>query len=291
MSEPRPWHFNAMLNMTNSAMHNVLLILLHRPFVSEGHLHCASPSIPVNSFVVCAVAATKIVQLLRLYDQTFSVQHAPYLISYATYVAATIHVRIAAQRESGSEAHAGLSTCLSVFEKNQETNWAVRRARTVILNLMKRMNVTIPQENTIHGLDISKSISPRAIRGMSIGQSSIQRPTILDSNTESTFVIGDRPYDRIAPDIDMEAIIQSFIREQQSMNPTQSYIPSQGSLESDPMVPASSMSQSMSMPTVTAEGFDVGYAAQPWNMMDYQVGGSVEDMLFGFNGAGVDGIW
>jgi hypothetical protein len=113
----------------------------------------------------------KIVQLLRLYDQNFSVQHAPYLISYATYVAATIHVRIAAQRESGSEAHAGLSTCLLVFEKNQETNRAVRRARTVILNLMKRMNVTIPKESNIHDLDIDNGTSVRASRGMSIGQS------------------------------------------------------------------------------------------------------------------------
>jgi hypothetical protein len=220
--------------MSISAIHNVLLILLHRPFVSEGNLHSASPSIPVNSFVVCAMAATKIVQLLRLYYQTFSVQYASYLISYATYVAATIHVRIAAQRESGSEAHGGLSTCLSVFEKNQETNWAVRRARAVILNLMMRMSLTIAQETTIHSVDINNGASTRASRGMSIGQSSIQRPTILDPNPESTFMTGD---DRAAPDIDVDAIIQSFICEQQSMNLAQTYMSTQGSLESGTVAP------------------------------------------------------
>jgi hypothetical protein len=104
-------------------------------------------------------------------------------------------------------------------------------------------------------------------------------------------VTGNGPYGRIAPDLDMEAIIQSFIREQQSMDPAQSYMPTQGNVEAGSMPPAGSMPQSMSMPTVSDGGFDVGYAGQAWNMMDYQVGGSVEDMLFGFNGAGVDGMW
>lgn len=106
-----------------SSMFNVLLILLHRPFVSEGHLHSTSRSIPANSFVVCAQAATRIVQLLRTYEKTFSIRHAPYLIAYATYVSATIHVRIAAQLGPGSEAYTCLRTCLNVFMKNQETNW------------------------------------------------------------------------------------------------------------------------------------------------------------------------
>ncbi|KAH8590539.1 fungal-specific transcription factor domain-containing protein [Bisporella sp. PMI_857] len=104
------------------AMYNVLLILLHRPFVSEGHLHSISPSIASNSFSVCAQAASRTVQLLRNYEKTFSIRHAPYLIAYATYVAATIHVRIAAQLGPGSEAYNSLRTCCSVFAKNQDTN-------------------------------------------------------------------------------------------------------------------------------------------------------------------------
>jgi hypothetical protein len=72
----------------NSAMYNVQLILLHRPFVSEGHLHSVSPSTASTSFSVCAHAAAKIVELLQAYEKTFSIRHAPYLIAYATYVAA-----------------------------------------------------------------------------------------------------------------------------------------------------------------------------------------------------------
>ena len=107
----------------HSAMYNVLLILLHRPFVSEGHLHSMSPSVASNSFSVCAQAATRTIQLLRIYEKTFSIRHAPYLIAYATYVASTIHVRIAAQLGPGSEAYNSLRTCCSVFAKNQDTNW------------------------------------------------------------------------------------------------------------------------------------------------------------------------
>jgi hypothetical protein len=91
----------------------------------------------------CAAAAKEIVHLLRRYDKAFSTSRALYLISYATYVAATIHVRIAAQRGPGSEAHACLQTCLSVFQKNQQTNWAVKKAKIVIENLMKKMGVDL----------------------------------------------------------------------------------------------------------------------------------------------------
>ncbi|KAK2062231.1 hypothetical protein LY76DRAFT_313637 [Colletotrichum caudatum] len=82
------------------AMYHVLTILLHRPFVADGHLYNTSRSISVNSFITCATSANSIVGILRAYDKVFSVRHAPYLISYATYVAATIHVRIAAKRST-----------------------------------------------------------------------------------------------------------------------------------------------------------------------------------------------
>jgi len=122
-------------------MYNVLLILLHRPFVSEGHL--ATPSVTANAFGVCTRAATDIVRLLVAYDRSFSIKRAPYLFSYATYVAATIHARIAAQKDVNSEAHTYLAACLKVFKQNQETNAAMRRAHAVINNLMKKLKVEV----------------------------------------------------------------------------------------------------------------------------------------------------
>ncbi|OAA58925.1 Transcription factor [Niveomyces insectorum RCEF 264] len=125
------------------AMHNVLLILLHRPFVSDGHLHVHLRALSTSSFLTCAQAATAIVALLRAYNAAFSVRRAPYLISYATYVAATIHVRIAAQPGFAAEAKEALAVCLMVFDENFGTNWAVKRARAVIGGLMQRMGVTV----------------------------------------------------------------------------------------------------------------------------------------------------
>lgn len=126
-----------------SAMHNSLVILLHRPFVADGHLYSTSPSISVVSFMKCASAASNISNLLRAYHRAFSIRRAPYLISYATYVAATILTRIAARRRNDSTAHSNLATCLAVFEENQETNSAVRKAAKIVHSLMKKLGVVI----------------------------------------------------------------------------------------------------------------------------------------------------
>ncbi|KAL2802014.1 fungal-specific transcription factor domain-containing protein [Aspergillus granulosus] len=125
------------------AMFNVLVILLHRPFVADGHLYSTSRTISVDCFKKCASAAANISSLLRGYHRAFSIRRAPYLISYATYVAATILTRIAARRRNDSTAHANLATCLAVFEENQETNSAVRKAAMIIHNLMKKLGVVI----------------------------------------------------------------------------------------------------------------------------------------------------
>ncbi|GJN71066.1 hypothetical protein PLICBS_005128 [Purpureocillium lilacinum] len=125
------------------AMYHVLVILLHRPFVADGHLYSTSRSISVESFMKCASAASSIVLLLRAYHFAFSVQPAPYLISYATYVAATIHSRIAAKRGHESTAYSNLATCLAVFQINQKTNPAVRKATLIVQSLMKKLGVVI----------------------------------------------------------------------------------------------------------------------------------------------------
>lgn len=128
-------------------MYHVLTILLHRPFVADGHLYNTSRSLSINSFITCASAADSIVGVLRVYDKVFSVRHAPYLISYATYVAATIHVRIAAKRSTESGARECLVTCMAVFRENQETNWAVRRAKAIVEGLMTRLGVGLSHDN------------------------------------------------------------------------------------------------------------------------------------------------
>ncbi|RGP69104.1 nitrogen assimilation transcription factor nit-4 [Fusarium longipes] len=125
------------------AMYNVLVILLHRPFVADGHLYNTFRSISVDSVIKCSAAASRICSLLRAYHRAFSVRRAPYLISYATYVAATIHCRIAAKNGKGSTAYTNLMTCLAVFKENQETNSAVQKAAVIIHRLMSKYGVVV----------------------------------------------------------------------------------------------------------------------------------------------------
>lgn len=312
-------------------MYNVLLILLHRPFVSDGHLHSTSPSIAIKSFVICATAATKIVQLLRTYDRAFSIRKAPYLISYATYVCATIHVRIAAQRGPGSEAHACLQTCLAVFNENMETNWAVRRAKAVIVNLMKRMGVTLSDGQRTRSPEYSRNEQNRGTStAYPITPASMQ-PFDHAANiiAEPTFVPGHGNCETIAPDLDVDAIIQSFVGEQQQQQ-TNGPVPtaSATTLSHESMHPPrqsrlngmrltngtggdyhqqdrEQLSHSQHHPVTSTSSFDRslnhgGNAIPSANQIlpssssttyDYYglVDSSIDDMLFGFNGSALDG--
>ncbi|KAH8694225.1 fungal-specific transcription factor domain-containing protein [Talaromyces proteolyticus] len=302
------------------AMYNVLIILLHRPFVSDGELH-SSPSNAINSFLVCATAAKMIVKILRAYDAAFSIQRAPYLISYATYVSATIHVRIAAQRAPGSEAHVCLATCVDVFKKNQETNWAVRRANVIIQNLMKRMHVSIAGEDIDRVCDLQELQVPQSDRSINNNENTrFSRPESIRSSeinrgvnipAQSSHIVsadlildtaGNEGADHVASDLDIDAIIQSFIREQQSRpnmhisgsETTTIYQPHTTS--TNQWFPSTSFI-SESLPSIDDQhgGTHVFVRSDSYSAGYLQADGlpsqfSVDDMLFGFNSSAIEGI-
>ncbi|KAJ6120456.1 hypothetical protein N7523_004736, partial [Penicillium sp. IBT 18751x] len=255
------------------ALYNVLLILLHRPFVAEGHLHTTDPSVAISSFTTCTAAAARIIHILEAYDKAFSIRHAPYLISYATYVAATIYVRVAAQRESGSRAHASLWKCLEIFQKNQETNWAVRRAKNVIMHLSDRMGVDLSSCQRGRGDSRPGQSSDEQLNGF---ERRVQfdevglRPAVLPSQMT--------PPETEASELDMDMIIQSFIRQDTRQNEGHvsyepSYSSSAGPTTAPPVTPG------IFAPAVIPGYHDAYFEAQ----LD-------DDMLFGFNGSVQDSI-
>lgn len=129
-------------------MYHAFLILLHRPFVSEGHLKSVSAPATSSAFSICETAATDIDGLLRSYKKQWCIKSPPYFLSYATYVSATIHVRIAAQRSSGSKAHRCLLNCLEILSEHQSVCHAPRRSMSILLGLVKRLNVQVGREFT-----------------------------------------------------------------------------------------------------------------------------------------------
>lgn len=260
-------------------MYHVLMILLHHPFVADGHLYNTSRSISVNSLKCCATAANEIVHIVRVFDKAFSVRRAPYLISYATYVAATIHVRIAAKRGPGSDAHSSLAACLAVFQENQETNPAVRRANALVQNLMKRLGVRM------HSLDecrIHKEISCTS-----------QRQSPESANTST----GQGPS---LQGLDLDGIIQSFVREQENAQMVQTGTPDRSASNTEIHTP-------MPPPRTPAAAGDILHAGtQDLGALNYDYNGPwlapgqhqnqiygdasvpVDDLYYGFNSAALD---
>ena len=236
-------------------------ILLHRPFVSDGHLNSLAPEVAKSSFSTCATAATNIVRIIRLYDQAFSIRRAPYLISYATYLAATIHVRIAATRASWSEAHSSLQACLTVFEQNSETNYAVRKAAVVIENLMKRMSVSVTpptMQTGPGGLDLQSGFD-----GMHPAQQGLPSQPMMWSRSYMDPGLTEAS---VSDDFDIDAIIESFVQGQQVGT-------SNG---------AGSISQER-----TASDFGVGV---PDDSTWLGFSGGFDDLLFGFHNTEMDSV-
>jgi hypothetical protein len=139
------------------------------------------------------------VQLVRLYDVSFSVRQAPYLVSYATYVAATIHVRLASSSPPDSAAHESLAVCLTVLDLNSKTNPAVRKASVVIEALMKAMNVNIEKPHDNNGNASSAIQRDSRLNGTSTSNSSsaLQHDRLgPDQSGGSGTTLAQQPYAR-----------------------------------------------------------------------------------------------
>ena len=302
-------------------MHHVLVILLHRPFVADGHLYSTSRQTSVDSFMKCASAASAIVQLLRAYHAAFSIRRAPYLISYATYVSATIQTRIAARRNNDSTAHANLATCLAVFRENQETNSAVRKANVIVEGLMKKLGVVIPlvSAEVLKMEQIATAgVSRRPSRSKKVHSSpSTQRrntPNKLD--LQDSGVSGGGAGSSPASDMmDIDGIIQSFLQENEAAGgktalpvATQPY-PQQYPMEqwfaqnSNPAAAFQGLSYAvvpgqMSMGDerrvsgaerpAPRHGDTIPVVNAPWQQRNSGEHGVLEDPLFGFNGSTLD---
>lgn len=303
-------------------MYNVLIILLHRPFVADGHLYNTSRSISVDSLLKCATAASSIVHLLRAYHHAFSVRRAPYLISYATYVAATIHARVAARHGSGSTAHRCLETCLAVFQENQETNTAVQKANVIIESLIKRLGIVIgpitdavlESDGRVDSREDQRSSSfgssshllaqelPSQRRRSGRDRSNVIRPSNLAA--AATRNQGER-----SPGsewVDIDGIIQSFLRNRDgpANRPIVDDADENLSQVALPVFPESNATSqlisgqaySMGIQGITPNEMAAGLTYPGtihWNNasnapIDTDMTNSLEDPLFGFNGASLD---
>lgn len=129
---------------------NALIILLHRPFIITGHLQ--STDSPAHSWERCITAARNITSLALAYRSAYSLRRANYMLSYAVYVACTIHARnpsiieITRRRDAMSP----LTICLRCLDELAIPNCGVSAPAKIIRRLMEANN--IPPEPGTHAL-------------------------------------------------------------------------------------------------------------------------------------------
>ena len=130
--------------MNVHALYHSLIILLHRPFISDGHLR--STATPAHSWGRCTLAARNITSIALAWQTAHGLRNGPYLLSYSIYVACTIHVRnSAAEATSGrNREHAHLlAASLSCLEQLCSANPGVSKPMRIIQRLMEAKKIEL----------------------------------------------------------------------------------------------------------------------------------------------------
>lgn len=138
----RPWdsadpiraHQPPNIMLLHSLYHS-LIILLHRPFISDGHLRSANA--PIRSWERCSTAAKCLTSISSTYRSVYGLGGAPYILGYGAYVACTIHVRNAAVQREGSQDHgAMLVASLKCLDELCLANPGLAKPAAIIRRLM-----------------------------------------------------------------------------------------------------------------------------------------------------------
>ncbi|KAH8691671.1 nitrogen assimilation transcription factor NirA [Talaromyces proteolyticus] len=154
-----PWNTSASDEMPVAAPNVIallttyysLVILLHRPFIRNGHLWALN-TLTTDSWERCATAARNITSLALEYKSAYSLRRANYMLSYALYVACTIHARNPAVRESTKKGDISspLTVCLRCLDELAVPNCGVSVPAQIVRKLMQANgipDISVPKSN------------------------------------------------------------------------------------------------------------------------------------------------
>lgn len=247
-------------------MYHALVILVHRPFVSEGHLQSIVGFSTTAAFKLCGDAAYGTDAVLRTYGQHFDFSGCPYFLSYATYASGTIHARIAAQSPTGLRAHLALWNCLDVLEQQQAVCHAPRASMKILMALVKRL-----------GVDTGRQYRVKNSRSEALGGEGT--PSELSERYVVPMVSGDDEFtvnlDFDPTQLDIDAVIQSFSAASQETN-TLSVPQIAAPVDSEPNT------TSMSVSGKTNDMFD------SWDLSGYD---QLDDPVFGIDSLLSENAW
>ncbi|KAJ5332148.1 uncharacterized protein N7506_005931 [Penicillium brevicompactum] len=185
------------------ALFNVLVILVHRPLITGGQSGVINPATAHESVNACTAAANQIMQILHDYSQHFSLSTAPYMLSYATYISATIHARIVAQKGSNSSVFQSLVLCRSILTEHTRLYAAAGKASENLDKLISHLGISTDEND--QAVDTNQSL-PRENLVM---EASANLPGELGL-TERASEFSSSLMNLELSDLDLEAIAQGF---------------------------------------------------------------------------------
>lgn len=192
------------INKNFRALFNVLIILSKRPLFTGNNERPNNPTAAFESINTCTAAANQIVQILRDYSQHFSISSAPYMLSYATFISATIHARIVAQKGRTSSSFQSLVLCQNVLKEHQPLYGAAGKAKDSLERLCDHLGISTAEEDgQINPLAEIASRDPLVNNGPA--QTLDSTSGIVDQEIELTSQINWG-----LSDLDLEAIAQGF---------------------------------------------------------------------------------
>jgi hypothetical protein len=180
-----------------------LIILSKRPLFTGNDERPNNPAAAFESINTCTAAANQIVQILRDYSQHFAISSAPYMLSYATYISATIHARIVAQKGKSSTSFQSLTLCRSVLQEHQCLYGAAGKAKESLERLCDHLSIDSAEDCAqTHVFTEAVPREPMVTNGPS---QSLNASSIPDQPIEITSQINWG-----LSDLDLEAIAQGF---------------------------------------------------------------------------------
>lgn len=198
-------------NFESRALCNTLVILSERPFITDSH---SSAIVAHESITASTAAANQTVQILRDYAQHYSIGSAPYVLSYATYVSATIHARIVAHKGKGSVSFQSLIFCLNTLEEQKDIYAAAIKARQNLDRLMDHLGVNIVVNDSTSG-----EICRNSVQLQTVHDESVATPNKTQA-VGTTFVENGFPQTNWElSNLDLDAILQGFLLDRDGQFP------------------------------------------------------------------------
>jgi hypothetical protein len=155
-SAPQPHPAPNVMNL--HGIYNSLIILLHRPFISDGHLRSITTS--ASSWTRCTTAAKNITSISLAYKSAYGIHGAPYILSYAIYVACTIHVRNAFANAHHKEHISRLAAGLACLDEISVTNPGVCKPAGIIRKLAEASKLDLSAADATTPASLIEIVSP-----------------------------------------------------------------------------------------------------------------------------------